>query len=99
MPSDAHNNNKRGLCKFEGCENEIRHKELQCCYTCYAGLRYWRNRNIHDKRARLQQIVRLNSRMEYMVVGSRLPAPRKKPIKASPKVVQIDSRSKLRKVV
>lgn len=60
-------------CKFEGCDNDVRHKTLGICYTCYSGLRYWRNRNLGEKRARLQQIVRLNSRMEYMLVGNQLP--------------------------
>lgn len=65
-----------GTCKFDGCENEIKHSELGICYTCYSGLRYWRDRSISHKRARLQQIIRLNSRMEYMVTGE--PMPKKK---------------------
>ena len=65
-------------CQFEGCENEVRHKQLNCCYTCYSGLRYWRGRNLKAKRLRLQQIVRLNSRMQYMVVGNPMPTVKEK---------------------
>lgn len=56
-------------CKFEGCDNEAHYPILGVCRTCYSGLRYWNGRGVRDKRARLQQIVRLNSRMEYMLVG------------------------------
>ena len=67
-----------GMCKFDGCENEVRHATLGICYTCYSGLRYWRDRSIAAKRARQLQIIRLNSRMEYMLTGERMPD--KKPV-------------------
>lgn len=67
-----------GKCKFEGCDNDIRHRELEICYTCYSGLRYWRGRSMAAKRARQQQVIRLNARMEYMIVGGKMPKPKAK---------------------
>ena len=63
-------------CKFEGCDNEAVHSTLSVCRTCYNGLRYWRDKTLAHKRTRLQQIVRLNSRMEYLITGS--PVPKRK---------------------
>ena len=65
-------------CKFEGCQNDAWHSTLGCCKTCYSGLRYWSKRPLGDKRARLQQVVRLESRMVYLVGGNPLPKAKRK---------------------
>ena len=59
----------KGICKFDECENEIWHDVLGICYTCYSGLRYWRDRSIADKRYRLSRLKRLVDRMEHMAGG------------------------------
>lgn len=56
-------------CKIENCDNEAHYPILGVCRTCYSGLRYWNGRGLRDKRARLKQVMRLTSRMEYMIVG------------------------------
>ena len=56
-------------CKIGNCENEAYYPTLGVCKTCYSGLRYWNGRGLRDKRNRLKQVMRLTSRMEYMIVG------------------------------
>ena len=59
----------RGVCRFNECGRDIWHEELGICYTCYSGLRYWRDRSIADVRARVSQLTKLQDRMETFMVG------------------------------
>ncbi len=62
-------NKPKGECRFDGCEKDIWHDELGICYTCYSGLRYWRDRPITHVRSRVQQLTKLQDRMETFMVG------------------------------
>jgi hypothetical protein len=64
------------MCKFEHCDNPVRHTTLGICYRCYTYLRVWRDRNPTAKRQRLEQIRSLNERLEYMLEGTK-PMPSK----------------------
>ncbi len=55
------------MCRFKGCPNEADFLILRVCRTCYSGLRYWEGRSRADKRSRQDQLVKLTSRMRYMV--------------------------------
>lgn len=67
----------KGICCFEGCDNEVRHSVLDCCYTCYRYLLVWRDRSPQAKRERHAQIRRLNDRLEHMMTGGAMPARKK----------------------
>lgn len=54
-------------CKIGNCENDATYPILGVCSACYSGLAYWRGRSAHDKRKRLKQTQRLNSRMAHML--------------------------------
>lgn len=54
-------------CMIDNCKNDVRYHHLQVCGACYGGLTTWRGRPAADKRYRLEQIDRLQSRMEFMI--------------------------------
>lgn len=65
----ATNGKPKGECRFEGCDKDVWHDELEICYVCYSGLRYWRDRPIHHVRSRVQQLTKLQDRMSTFMVG------------------------------
>jgi hypothetical protein len=65
-----------GPCQFEGCDNDAIYHHLQCCNTCYSGLRTWRDRSAQALKNRQQQLERLTDRLDY--VAGKNPLPEKK---------------------
>ena len=61
----------RKKCIIGHCNNDVRYHHLQVCATCYSGLAHWRGRSKRDKEYRLEQIKRLNDRMEFMIDNPR----------------------------
>ena len=55
------------ICCIPDCDEEVRYKHLGVCAACYAGLALWRGRPAKLKRKRMQQYVRLQSRMQVMI--------------------------------
>jgi len=54
-------------CMIGNCKNDVKYHFLGVCSACYGGLTTWRGRSVADKRYRLGQIDRLQSRMEFMI--------------------------------
>ena len=61
----------RNKCMIDNCKNDVRYIHLRVCAACYGGLTTWRGRSVRDKRYRLEQIDRLQSRMEFMIDNPR----------------------------
>lgn len=58
---------RKKKCIIGHCKNDVRYHHLEVCAACYGGLTTWRGRTKRDKRYRLEQIKRLNDRMEFMI--------------------------------
>jgi len=58
-------------CKMANCNEDMHYMHLEVCKACYSGLSYWKGRPRAHKEKRLEQLKRLNGRMEFMIDNPR----------------------------